>query len=153
VTDRADADRILDSTLYLVLGTADLDGRPWTSPVFFARVGDDRIYWVSSADARHSLNIAVRPGVSATVFDSTVPVGGAEAAYLDAEAAPALADETEAALAAMNARLPEGRGLTAADLQPHGPLTLYRADILHRYVLVRGGDPDHGNVLDMTVEV
>jgi hypothetical protein len=32
-------------------------------------------------------------------------------------------------------------------------LVIYRADLRHRYVLVRGGNPEFGNAVDMTVEV
>jgi len=145
--------RILRANRYLVLGTSDAEGRPWVSPVFFAPVGLERVYWVSSAESRHSRNVAVRPAVALTVFDSTVPVGGAEAAYFDAEAAPAGTQEVDAALTAFAQRLPADRRLTADDLTPLGPMTLYRADIVRRYLLVRGGDPDHGNTLDMTLEV
>lgn len=145
--------RILRTNRYLVLATADAGGRPWASPVFFAPVGLERVYWVSSPESRHSRNLAVRPAVAMTVFDSTVPVGGAEAAYFDAEAARAGADEVDVALRVLSDRLPTGRGLTIEDLAPLGPMTLYRADLLRRYLLVRGGDPDHGNTLDMTLEV
>jgi hypothetical protein len=32
-------------------------------------------------------------------------------------------------------------------------MRVYQVRIEHRYVLVRGGDPDHGNTLDMSLEV
>ena len=136
-----------------MLGTTDADGRPWLTPVFFAPLGDDGLCWVSSADSRHSRNLAERPAIAITVFDSTVAVGHAEAAYVEATAAPAPASETSAVLAALNARLPDDHGLAPDDLVPAGPLTAYVARIDRRYVLVRGGDPEHGNVLDMTVEL
>ena len=88
-----------------------------------------------------------------TVFDSTVDVGCAEAAYADADVAPATPDETDTALQALNARLPPHKRLSSADLQPRGPMVLYLADVRHWYLLVRGGDPEFGNTLDMTVEV
>ncbi|MGN6427732.1 MAG: pyridoxamine 5'-phosphate oxidase family protein [Leifsonia sp.] len=145
--------RVVAANRYLVLGTTDADGRPWLSPVFFAPLGDDRLCWVSSADSRHSRNLAERPEIAITVFDSTVAVGHAEAAYVEAAAAPAPAAETSAVLAALNARLPEDRSLAPDDLVPPGPLTAYIARIDRRYVLVRGGDPERGNVLDTTVEL
>ncbi|NUR25232.1 MAG: pyridoxamine 5'-phosphate oxidase family protein, partial [Catenulispora sp.] len=81
--------RLLGDLRYLVLGTADADGRPWATPVFFAPDGERRLLWVSAPGSRHSRNIAVRPEVAVTVFDSRVPVGGAEALYLEATAGPA----------------------------------------------------------------
>jgi nitroimidazol reductase NimA-like FMN-containing flavoprotein (pyridoxamine 5'-phosphate oxidase superfamily) len=73
--DRSTIDRMLAANLYLVLGTADEDGQPWVSPLFFAQLGPNRLCWVSSPDARHSRNIAHRSEIAITVFDSTVAVG------------------------------------------------------------------------------
>ena len=151
--DRSVIDRVLATNRYLVLGTADRAGQPWVTPVFFASLDADRVCWVSSPESRHSRNIADRPAVAITAFDSTVAVGQAEAAYFDAEAAPATPDEMATALQALNARLPPGKQLAAEDLQPHGPLLVYRATLRERYVLVRGGDAHYGNVVDMTLRV
>lgn len=71
---------------YMVLGTADADGRPWTTPVWYAREHYEELYWVSSPQARHSRNIAARPQISIVVFDSQVPVGWAAAVYMEATA-------------------------------------------------------------------
>jgi nitroimidazol reductase NimA-like FMN-containing flavoprotein (pyridoxamine 5'-phosphate oxidase superfamily) len=153
VIDRSAVDRVLAANRYLVLGTADEDGQPWVTPVFFAPLDPNRVCWVSSPDSRHSRNIAHRAAVAITVFDSTVDVGRAEAAYFDADAAQATLDETDTTLQALNSRLPQDKRLSDDDLHPGGPLVVYRADLRHRYVLVRGGDPEHRNVVDMTVEV
>ncbi len=151
--ERADVDRVLAANRYLVLGTADSDGRPWLSPVFFAPLPPNRLCWVSSPDSRHSRNLARRPSVAITVFDSTVAVGQAEAAYFDAQATPVRPDEVAAARQSLNSRLPPDKQLVAEDLQPRGPLLVYQADLEHSYLLVRGGDPAYGNVIDTTVEV
>jgi hypothetical protein len=153
VIDRSDVDRLLAANLYLVLATADEDGQPWATPVFFAPLDSHTLCWVSSPNSRHSRNIAGRPGIAITVFDSTVEVGRGEAAYFDADAAPTPPDEAEAGLQALNGRLPEQKRLSSADLQPAGALVVYRADLLRRYLLVRGGNAEFGNELDMTVEV
>jgi uncharacterized protein YhbP (UPF0306 family) len=153
VIDRSAVDRMLAANRYLVLGTADKDGQPWVTPVFFAPLDPNRVCWVSSPDSRHSRNISHRAAVAITVFDSTVEVGQAEAAYFDADAARATPDETDTALRSLNSCLPHDKRLSADDLQPRGPLIIYRADIRHRYVLIRGGNPEFGNAVDMTVEV
>ena len=153
MTDHAVIDRVLAANRYLVLGTADQAGKPWVTPVFFAPLGPGRVCWVSSPESRHSRNIADRAAIAITVFDSTVEVGEAEAAYFDADAAQATLEESETLVQALNARLPPGKLLSVEDVRPHGPLVIYRADLLRRFVLVRGGNPDHGNVTDMTLEV
>jgi hypothetical protein len=121
--------------------------------VFFAPLDPNRLIWVSSPDSRHSHNIAHRSAVAITVFDSTVEVGQAEAVYFDADAGPLPPDETETALEVLNSRLPPAKRLSGDDLSPHGPMVVYRADLRHRYVLVRGGNREFGNAVDVTVEV
>jgi uncharacterized protein YhbP (UPF0306 family) len=153
VIDRSAVDRVLAANRYLVLGTVDGAGQPWVTPVFFAPLGADHVCWLSSPDSRHSRNIARRPAVAITVFDSSVEVGQAEAAYFDAEAAQATPDETDPALHALNSRLPQDKRLGGEDLQPVGPFVIYRADLRRRYVLVRGGNSEFGNAVDTTVEV
>ena len=55
------ARRIVDANMYMTLATADADGRPWVSPVWYAPVTYAEFLWVSSPEARHSRNIALRP--------------------------------------------------------------------------------------------
>ncbi|MER5649320.1 pyridoxamine 5'-phosphate oxidase family protein [Streptosporangium sp. NPDC002524] len=143
--------RLLGDSRYLVLATADRQGRPWATPVFFAARDEDRLFWVSAPDSRHSRNIAERPDVAVTVFDSHAPVGGAEALYLEVTAGPA--DDPVAAVATLNARLPEGKELTGDDLAPSGPLVAYSADVRRHFVLVRGGDSRFENVTDARLRV
>jgi nitroimidazol reductase NimA-like FMN-containing flavoprotein (pyridoxamine 5'-phosphate oxidase superfamily) len=64
------AKAIIDSNLYLTLGTADEVGRPWVSPVYYAHEGYAEFYWVSSPEATHSRNIASRPEIAIVIFDS-----------------------------------------------------------------------------------
>jgi len=151
--DRSWVDRILEDNRYLVIGTADATGKPWATPVFFAALDPDTLVWVSAADSRHSTNIGQRPQVALTVFDSGVEVGHAEAAYFDARAEPAEAAQIEPALTALNSRVPVDKRIGPEDITPAGALTVYRATLQRRYVLIRGGNPDLQNVLDMRLEV
>ena len=64
---------IVDKNSYMTLGTADADGLPWASPVWYATESYREFFWVSKPGARHSQNIAVRPEVAIVIFDSTVP--------------------------------------------------------------------------------
>ncbi|MFJ7772997.1 pyridoxamine 5'-phosphate oxidase family protein [Streptomyces sp. NPDC097107] len=145
--------RLLAQHRYLVLGTADGEGRPWASPVFFAADGQHRVLWVSSPASRHSRNIAARPEVAITVFDTAAPVGGAEAIYLEAAAGPAADDARAADLASLNTRLPTGHQLVPEDLGPTGPLLVCQAAVSRHFVLVRGGDARFDNATDARLEV
>ncbi|MEV4582058.1 hypothetical protein AB0K16_53395 [Nonomuraea jabiensis] len=60
------------------------------------------LFWGSAPDSRHSRNLAERPDVAITVFDSHAPVGGAEALYLEASAG--LADDPAVALTVLKQR-------------------------------------------------
>jgi hypothetical protein len=86
VTNDDIARAILDAGKYVVLATADADGVPWASPVWFAKDDYRELYWVSYPGARHSQNIAVRPEVALVVFDPTVPPGTGQAVYMTATA-------------------------------------------------------------------
>lgn len=145
--------RLLAEHNYLVLGTVDPEGGPWVTPVFYAADGERRVLWVSSPDSRHSRNIAADSAVAITVFDSSAPIGKAEALYFEATAG--LVDEPglPAALDILNARLPARQHLGQDDLGPAGPMRLYQADITQHYVLIRGGDPRFENVTDARLAV
>jgi len=53
---------IVAANLYMVLGTADAEGHPWVSPVYFAHADFDEFFWVSSPETQHSRNIAAAAG-------------------------------------------------------------------------------------------
>ena len=61
---------IIDSNMYMVLGTADEDGQPWVSPVYYASEDYKQFYWVSSPEVRRSRHIVLRPQISIVIFDS-----------------------------------------------------------------------------------
>jgi hypothetical protein len=82
----AHARALIDANRYATLGTADADGSPWVSPVYYATDDYTAIYWVSDHEARHSRNIATGPRVSMVIFDSTVPTYHGRAVYLSGHA-------------------------------------------------------------------
>jgi pyridoxine/pyridoxamine 5'-phosphate oxidase len=135
------AREILDTCMYMTLGTADAHGRPWVSPVFFAADRYQDFYWISSPEATHSRNLAMRPEVSIVVFDSQAPVGTGQAVYMAATADEVAAGELQRALEVY----PGERGLragawavTADQVLAPGPFRLYRATVAQHWVL----DPD-----------
>jgi nitroimidazol reductase NimA-like FMN-containing flavoprotein (pyridoxamine 5'-phosphate oxidase superfamily) len=135
------ARRILDANDYLTLATADADGTPWATPVWYAARGTDEFIWVSRPGARHSRNITARPAVGIVIYDSTVPIGGAAAVYVEAVAGQVDAADRADALAVFSGRL-ETRGVEAwqeTDVTEPAQHRLYRARASHVYVL---GDRD-----------
>src|SRR5262245_50681265 len=76
---------IIDANSFMTLATADGDGRPWASPVWYAPSGYREFLWVSSPEATHSTNLRVRPEVAVVIFDSH-ETGGWNAVYLSAVA-------------------------------------------------------------------
>jgi pyridoxine/pyridoxamine 5'-phosphate oxidase len=136
------ARRIVAANMYMAIATADADGRPWISPVWFAPSSDTEVLWVSSPNARHSRNIAVRPAIAIVIFDSTVPIGGAEALYLEAVAAEVSSRDLDEAIATFSARSQRhgANAWTSADVLPPAPLRLYRATAASQFVLGPGDD-------------
>lgn len=131
------ARRIIDANSYMTLGTAAADGRPWANPVWFAPDGYTDFVWVSRPGTRHSTNIAARQEVGIVIFDSTVPVGQAEAVYIEALAEQVPAAEVESALAVFSAKLVVGgeREWQMADVSGSADFRLYRARASAHYIL------------------
>ncbi|MGW9630212.1 pyridoxamine 5'-phosphate oxidase family protein [Agromyces sp. NPDC055520] len=127
------AQRLIEQNTYLTLATSDGAGRPWASPVWFASRGLSEFYWVSRTGRRHSRNIEGRPEVALVVFDSTVPVGHAEAVYVDAVAGQVDDVDLAAALAVYSGRSIE-QGLPAWDA------SAVTGDAPHRLYVARSVD-------------
>jgi pyridoxine/pyridoxamine 5'-phosphate oxidase len=132
----AHARELLDANTYLTLGTVDADGRPWVSPVYMAAEGLRRFYWVSSIDARHSLNLAERPSVSLVVFDSSVRPYHGRAVYAVGEAHEVSGDALARGLEIYPG--PASRGatpVTRQDITAESPYRLYLATASEVWVL------------------
>jgi pyridoxine/pyridoxamine 5'-phosphate oxidase len=133
----ATARAIIDANRYMTLGTADADGLPWVSPVWFATVDHRRFFWVSDPDARHSRNLAARPQLAIVIFHSTVAVGGAAPVYMSAVAEEVAGPELDDGLAVF-AQRSEAQGLrvwTHDDVQPPARHRLYRATATEHFLL------------------
>jgi uncharacterized protein YhbP (UPF0306 family) len=138
----AQARAILAANRYMVLSTADADGRPWVSPVWFASEDGVEFLWISKPGARHSQNIAARSEVAIVVFDSSVVPGGAQALYADAVAERLDGAERDAAVAAYS-RASTAEGLDAfatADVAEGARWRMYRATATARSVLGPGDE-------------
>lgn len=125
---------VIDSNRYMTLATADGDGVPWASPVWYAPAEYREFYWVSSPEARHSRNLAVRPQLAIVIFDSH-QAGGWNALYLSA-VAEQLADVDEGI--EIFSRHGEEQGLrrwTRDDVLPPARHRLYRATASEVFVL------------------
>jgi uncharacterized protein YhbP (UPF0306 family) len=133
----ATARRLIEAAMYMTLATADDEGRPWASPVWFAPAGYSEFYWVSKPDARHSRNLAARPEVAIVIFDSTVRIGAAEAVYLEALATELSGSDLERAIEVFSARstVVGGREWTTADVIAPASLRIYRATASAWFVL------------------
>jgi hypothetical protein len=126
--------QIIDAARYMVLATADEDGVPWASPVWFAPDGYTSFLWVSREDTRHSRNLAVRPRLSIVIFDSSAPIDTGEGVYMDALAQQV--DEPGPAIEVFSRRSVEQGGgeWTVADVSPPAGLRLYRATATERWI-------------------
>jgi len=127
---------IVDSNLYLTLATADAEGRPWASPVWFAHEGYRDFLWVSRPEARHSRNIKIRPEVALVVFNSTAGPGDA-AAYAEGRGEELEGDELERAIRTYSRRS-EATGLAtwgAAVVTAPARHRLYRATASRHFLL------------------
>jgi pyridoxine/pyridoxamine 5'-phosphate oxidase len=127
---------IVDANAYMTLATADAEGRPRVTTVWFAPVDYREFLWVSDPGTTHSRNIAVRPEVSIVIFDSRQPIGRGEGVYLDARVEVVADAELDAALATFSQRTTAqgGRVWTRADVEAPARRRLYRAVVSQHYV-------------------
>ncbi|WP_051833342.1 pyridoxamine 5'-phosphate oxidase family protein [Streptomyces sp. NRRL S-646] len=145
------ARRIVEANLYMVLATADEGGRPWSSPVYFAHAGYREFFWVSSPDALHSRNIAVRPEVGISVFDSSVAIGTGQGVYMAAVAECVDGPHVARGLDVFSRRSVRhgGRVWTAEDVGGDSGMRLYRAVADGHSILAKDGQPDHRVPVDL----
>ena len=147
------AREIVDSSRYMTLGTADENGNPWVSPVYYASQGYTEFYWISSPEVTHSRNLARRPHMSIVVFDSQQPPGTGRAVYMSAVAQELSGPDVDRGLAVYPNRVEPGvRTLTSEELQPPAVYRLYRATVSEHSMLCprSSGRPctDHGRAFD-----
>ena len=135
---------IIDGIRYMVLGTADVDGRPWVSPVWYAPSGHSELYWASSPEAQHSRNIAARPQLSIVIFDSQAPDGEGQGVYMSAAAErPTGADLDRGIEIFSRVSVSQGSSAwTLEDIQPPAALRLYQARVSEHWVLDPERRPD-----------
>ena len=138
------AREIIDSNLYMVLGTAGDGDRPWVSPVYFAHEDYRGFYWISSPSATHSRNLSARPDVSIVVFNSQVPIGTGQGVYMSAIAEELSDQELDRAMDVYSSRVRAhgGRQFTADDVRGAAVYRIYRATASDHWVLDPDASPD-----------
>jgi nitroimidazol reductase NimA-like FMN-containing flavoprotein (pyridoxamine 5'-phosphate oxidase superfamily) len=127
---------IIDSNRYMTLATADEQGSPWASPVWYAPVEYRDLLWVSSPEARHSWNLAARPELAIVIFDSH-EAGGWKALYMSAVAEQLAEADVDEAIRIFS-RHGEAQGLrtwTRDDVLPPARHRLYRAAVSEHFIL------------------
>jgi hypothetical protein len=141
---------IIDSSFYMTLATADAEGRPWASPVYYAPADYTEFFWVSSPDALHSRNLAARPQVGIVVFNSRAPIGEGQAVYMSAVAAEVTGPDLDRGIQVFSGGSVEHgqREWTLDDLRPPAFHRLYRATASERWILDPGDHPVHGRTGD-----
>jgi nitroimidazol reductase NimA-like FMN-containing flavoprotein (pyridoxamine 5'-phosphate oxidase superfamily) len=133
----AEARRIVDSNLYMVVATADSSGQPWASPVYFAHRDYRDFFWVSQPDATHSINLRDRREVGIAIFDSSVPVNTGQGVYVLGVARELPAHETAEGIEIFSKRsVGHGGGeVTVEDVSPPAHHRLYQATAEAVYAL------------------
>ncbi len=146
---------VVDRHHFMVLGTAEDDGTPRLSPVYFNHDEYRTIFWVSSPESQHSRNIAREPRVSLVVFDTDrTPAESPGGVYIGATASEVPVDELERECRRAFRRTLEGaKAFTPDELSGDADLRLYRAEARSHEVHVRGRDPEFGQGIDRRIVV
>jgi dihydrofolate reductase len=133
----ATARAIVEGNAYMTLATADANGAPWASPVWFASDDCRELFWISDPNARHSRNIAERPEVSIVVFDSRVAPGTGRGVYMAAVAEQVTGPDLDRGVEVFS-RVSRAQGagaLTRDRVQEPARLRLYRARASEHWLL------------------
>lgn len=136
------AREMIDSSLYMVVATADPSGQPWASPVYFAHRDYRDFFWISQPDASHSVNLRDRREVGIVIFDSTVPINTGQGVYIGGVARELPAHETAEGIEIFSQRTTGHGGdeFSVEDVSPPARHRLYQATAEAMYVL---DDHDH----------
>jgi hypothetical protein len=145
----ARARALLAQVQYLTIASADADGTPWSSTVWYtasplAASSEEtlcvELLWLSRPEARHSLNLRHRPEVGISIFDSGQPAGTGDGLQLAARAALVGEERLDHALAVVSdASLAAGGGpWTRERVAEVDGLRLYGASIERAYLLEKG---------------
>jgi pyridoxine/pyridoxamine 5'-phosphate oxidase len=135
--ERAAFEAIVSASSYMTLATADATGRPWASPVWFASTDFRQLFWVSSPDARHSQNLAARPELAISIFDSRQPPYSGQGVYVSASGEMVPESEIDAGLEVYSA-VSRQRGLPEWDrskVTSPAKHRLYRATATELFIL------------------
>jgi hypothetical protein len=138
------ARELIDANKYLVLGTADASGRPWTTPVYFAHHDYREFFWVSAPERRHSQNLLGRPEVALVVFDSQARINTGQGVYMAATAGEVDDADLGRGTEIFSARCVAhgGRAFSIDDVTGDAGLRLFRARADQHWILADDGGPD-----------
>jgi uncharacterized protein YhbP (UPF0306 family) len=100
--DETKVKSILDAVRYATISTVDGDGLAWAAPVWYVFDDSLNIYWWSSINSQHSINIQNSSNIYVTVFDSTLPEGEGLGVFIRADAREVGEHELQDAMALYN---------------------------------------------------
>jgi hypothetical protein len=123
--------------------------------VWFASEDYLNFHWVSSPEAKHSRNLVVHSDVAIAIFDSSVPVGGAQAVYMKGVANELTGGELARGLEVFDrvSQKDIRNGWELDDVQGSALFRLYRATVSEHWVLIPGRDPERGSGVDRSERV
>jgi nitroimidazol reductase NimA-like FMN-containing flavoprotein (pyridoxamine 5'-phosphate oxidase superfamily) len=125
--DTARIQSILQANTVMVVSTADGAGKPWVTPVSYTFDAQNCLYWVSSKDARHSVNVRARKEVAIVIY---MLEPARDAVYIEAKAQELVTDaEITSAMATINTRTqPEKYRVTSiSDVSGQASWRIYKA--------------------------
>jgi general stress protein 26 len=77
-----DAKKVIDKIEYIDLATVTSDGRPWNSPLWFARDSKYNFYFYSPKYTQHAKNVRNNGKGFVIIYDSTAPEGTGFGVYM-----------------------------------------------------------------------
>lgn len=150
-----EAKQIIANNIYMSIATANTNGIPWISPVFFAYDDQYNLYWVSNKNSRHSQLIRANNQIAIVIFDSSAPEGEGDGVYFEATASELIEKkELERATTFLGERVSkeEFRTKKTEEVTGEGVWRIYKATP-HKVSKLTEGEYINGQYVDKRVDI
>ncbi len=115
--------RIIESNNYMVIATADSEGNPWASALFYVHDKDYAFYFLSAIDSRHIKNIGGNSVASFVIFDSRQKIGQSDSVQAECKISEVNKNQLEDVIKLYVKKLFPKSNVPATDRYPMGAYT------------------------------
>ncbi len=128
--------KIIKTSHYLVLATADKNGTPWSAPLHYAFDQDFNFYFDSDEKSLHVQQMKSNPKVAISIVEETTPAGEGAGAQISGVAEEMPESSVTKAETILYSRIHPGSSKTTGEIHSHYSkkgAKVYKIHTLHVY--------------------